>query len=133
MHHKQLKNFKVGDHVTFTLVLGKDGKPQAIDLEAPGAAGAAGAANSAGAVASGDRYAGTVKKFDQAKGFGFIECADLQQMYGRDVWVHHQQLNNFNVGDEVTFDMVLNKAGHPQAIDLDAAGSYGGAAKRRKM
>jgi len=148
-----MKSFNVGDHISFTLTLGKDGKPQAVDLEAADAADAADAAGAvdesvdtwesweaaqapgaadtveaAGAAgAAGQRYSGRVKQFRADKGFGFIECDELHQTYGRDTWVHHQQIGSFSVGDEVSFTMTLNKQGHPQAVDLE------GAAKRRKI
>jgi len=34
------------------------------------------------------------------------------------VWVHKEQLANFGIGQLVSFMVILNKQGHPQAVDL---------------
>ena len=52
------------------------------------------------------------------EGFGFIDCPELFDAYGRDTWLHFAQLQHFQPGDSVEFTMTLNKDGHPQAIDL---------------
>jgi CspA family cold shock protein len=61
------------------------------------------------------RYKGTVKWFDNAKGYGF-----LGQDGGPDVFVHHSSIlrdgyKSLEEGEEVEFDIVRGEKGRPQA------------------
>ncbi|SHH65004.1 cold-shock protein [Clostridium grantii] len=55
---------------------------------------------------------GTIKWFDNERGYGFISAND-----GRDVYVHHMQVKektndkDLHEGEEVTFDMVEKEKG----------------------
>jgi len=64
------------------------------------------------------RFAGKVLCFNPEKNFGFITCAELQETFDKDVWVHKQQLHGFVVDQLVSFQVVLNKRGLPQAVNL---------------
>ena len=60
---------------------------------------------------------GTVKWFNDSKGFGFIEQED-----GADVFVHHSAINmtgfkSLNEGDRVTFDVEEGQKG-PAAANV---------------
>ena len=60
---------------------------------------------------------GTVKWFNDRKGFGFIEQED-----GSDVFVHHSGIDasgfkSLDEGDQVTFDLEQGKKG-PAAINV---------------
>mmetsp|Transcript_42031 Transcript_42031/g.116053 ORF Transcript_42031/g.116053 Transcript_42031/m.116053 type:complete len:364 (-) Transcript_42031:79-1170(-) len=80
------------------------------------------------------RHSGSLKSFSAKSGYGFITCDEVCNHFGdevREVFVHHAQVGDFQVGAEITFAVIVNKDGKPQAKDIEAAG--GNAKKRRKM
>lgn len=72
----------------------------------------------------GRRYEGTINQFRADKGFGFIRCEELRQgaFPEKDVFLHRLQILNFKEGDQVSFTLILNKDGKPQATQLGLPG-----------
>jgi len=75
------------------------------------------------------RFQGRIKSFNVQKGFGFIECPEAHQVYGRDVFLHKAQIGGFQIGSQVSFAVEMNKQTMPQARDLlesDMLAGFGG-------
>jgi len=171
----QIGGFGPGARVTFVVTLGKNGQPQAQDLQPDGEGGGGGGGAprqwtpeleqqmmdmaNAGDQAGLDnlinmmnnqggqsnlptggggnphvqkkfktdpnapRFVGTIKNFSLERKFGFIECAEMTQQYGRDAFLSNMQLGNHQVGQTVTFAVIVNQQGQPQAADLQDAGN----------
>lgn len=77
------------------------------------------------------RFEGSVKSFNFTKGFGFICSEEVQGIFGQgiDVFVHHAQIGDFQVNDQVSFAIILNKDQKPQAMEVWPAAE---AAKRSR-
>eukprot|EP00438_Fugacium_kawagutii_P014272 Skav215757 [mRNA] locus=scaffold106:273626:285650:+ [translate_table: standard] len=60
-----------------------------------------------------ERYYGLIRDYNE--GFGFIECDDAKMRYGMDVFIHRRQMFGLAKGDEVSFVIVRNSQGQPQA------------------
>jgi len=135
---RQILQFDNGDMVTFQYFV-KNGKPQAVELRAVDglpagnfvAVGGGGQEQQrqAGAGAnfnprepvSQEQHYGTITKFDPNKKFGFIECAELNQKFGCDVFLSDRQIGSFENGQTVSFYYMV-KNGKPQAINLGGTG-----------
>eukprot|EP00913_Durusdinium_trenchii_P014194 g13320.t2 len=62
-----------------------------------------------------ERYYGLIRDYNESQGFGFIECEDAKFRYGMDVFIHRRQMFGLAKGDEVSFVIVRNSQGQPQA------------------
>eukprot|EP00930_Biecheleria_cincta_P101706 TRINITY_DN9335_c0_g1_i1.p1 TRINITY_DN9335_c0_g1~~TRINITY_DN9335_c0_g1_i1.p1 ORF type:complete len:487 (-),score=119.96 TRINITY_DN9335_c0_g1_i1:27-1487(-) len=121
--------FATGSEIFFTAFLdGRNGRPRAKDLKC--AKGQVGPQSSMAGVLAGDKNAqdkgvlgtflGQIKSFNQAKGFGFIRCAELRKDgWDGDVYLHqkHAKDTRFKVGDPVVFEAYLFQ-GRLQGRDL---------------
>jgi len=64
------------------------------------------------------RFAGGVVCFDAANNFGFISCSELWNVFSKGTWLHRDQLCGFLVSQEVSFEVVISKDGHPHDVHL---------------
>lgn len=67
----------------------------------------------------GSRFSGYIKSFSKQRGFGFIYCPDCSRIYDNDVFLHQLQATGFQEGQQVSFSVVCNDKGQPQARDLE--------------
>lgn len=139
LHHAQLGDFKVGDSIIMTVFLNSKGKAQAKDLQRNGGGGGGGGGGGKGQRSQGGSpdvkellgtLTGVIKSFNEKSGYGFIHCPQVNEMGYNDVFLHHQQKGDFQVGDEVQFTAFLNSKGSAQGMDLQY---LQGPAKRMRM
>mmetsp|Transcript_15564 Transcript_15564/g.27710 ORF Transcript_15564/g.27710 Transcript_15564/m.27710 type:complete len:421 (-) Transcript_15564:58-1320(-) len=74
------------------------------------------------------QHSGTIKSFNEEKGFGFIASEHLSAMFGKDIFLSRRELGGYipSIGDTVTFTVVIGeKEGQPQARDVVHEGSNG--------
>jgi len=72
-----------------------------------------------------ETFEGTLKSYSDKNGFGFIDCQTTKQKYGCDVFVHKNEGESVNVGSRVTFQVLLNKKGQPQAKRVEVVAQPG--------
>merc|ERR1719295_1801226 len=70
-----------------------------------------------------DNLVGIIKSFNPLSGYGFIENAEVKAQYGGDAFLHHGQVEEFGIGDQVVFAVFINESGKPQAKNLRAPGA----------
>lgn len=80
------------------------------------------------AVESGQIFAGTVKSYDDGKGFGFIDCPETQQIFSTDVFLLRSTLGGHVVipGDQLQFNVRINPGRGPVAKEVTILSSGGG-------
>lgn len=72
----------------------------------------------------GQSLTGTVKSYNETKGWGFITGEQILEMFGRDVFFHKKDAGDSppGVGTEVQFVVSSNNHGNPQAVELSSLG-----------
>lgn len=121
LHSKQIKQFRPGVHVTFSVKINSQGHPQAYGLkEAPKTVAWLACSEDEPPSTDREEYVGEIKSFNSSHGYGFIDCSALREKYGRDVFIHQSQVDGLGVGDRVTFHVQV-KRGQPQACDVALA------------
>jgi len=128
-----LGKVSAGTPVRFAVRLNSNGQPQARDVSlhntgetAPDntvTAGSTSRNNDMDAArVDWDRvFTGRVKKYDATAGFGFLDCAATQRLFGRDVFLHKNQAEEAGsprAGEFVKFCVEVNSKGQPQARNL---------------
>ncbi|CAD7966285.1 unnamed protein product [Amoebophrya sp. A120] len=98
--------------VQFQLTLNEKNQPQAVELKISEKV-AKKKAPPADKV-----FSGVIRTFNANLGYGFITCAVLKDQYDRDVFVHKQQFEGLEVGDQVQFKVSVNAKGQPQAREV---------------
>jgi cold shock CspA family protein len=103
---------EIGHRVTFSITM-TDRGPQAEQVRTQEQMGEA----VVNAEAVGKMYSGKIKKYEQTKGWGFIESDATFQIFGKDVFVHKRDTgdNTYHAGDVVQFSVVLGNDGRPEA------------------
>merc|ERR1719510_1535025 len=64
------------------------------------------------------RFTGIIVSYKPEEGYGFIQCPQLHDIFGRDVFLHRLQIGRYDVGAFVSFGVFLNKNSQPQAKEL---------------
>jgi len=102
VYFKASGNYTPGMNLAFNLKINKDGKPSAINLQA--------------GMNSGESYTGTVKAFNQGKGYGFISVpGHLSEVYFiKDMVPPAMQGGNI-VGKQVRFTVQISADGKARA------------------
>merc|ERR1719161_1325311 len=100
VHADERKGFKAGQEVKFTLVLTKEGKPNAINLKQHHTEDLG-------------EFTGTITKGGRL--YSFIECPEAGK---GDIFLHADERKEFGKGQTVKFTLVMTKDGKPNAINL---------------
>jgi len=62
-----------------------------------------------------ERYVGTLKAYNVAQGFGFIQSVPMMKKYGCDVFLNQAVEGGIIIGSTISFCIELSSAGRPQA------------------
>merc|ERR1719324_690838 len=78
------------------------------------------------------QYSGRIKSYNPKQGYGFLDCPEAHQAFGRDVFIHKAQMGELlgrfvgpgtkldpkTLKMNVQFSVEINKSGMPQARDV---------------
>ncbi|CAE8739199.1 unnamed protein product, partial [Polarella glacialis] len=64
------------------------------------------------------RYYGQIRDYNESSGFGFIECAEAKARFGMDTFIHRRQMYSLGKNDKVSFVVIRNGNGQPQARNV---------------
>lgn len=80
-------------------------------------------------------FEGSIKSFNQDKGWGHIDCAETRKLYGKDIFLLRSQLNGAEVGpgDLVTFTIRKGRSGVEATNVKVRGGGCGGDSDGRQM
>mmetsp|Transcript_27712 Transcript_27712/g.73131 ORF Transcript_27712/g.73131 Transcript_27712/m.73131 type:complete len:357 (-) Transcript_27712:142-1212(-) len=100
----------VGEPVRFNVVMGKKGPEAACVV----------------AIKFGVAFVGSVKSWNAEKGWGYIECPEARDMFGRDIFLHRNKIGAHNPtpGDQLQFTVDLSEKGRPEGTNV-VFGAYG--------
>jgi cold shock CspA family protein len=76
----------------------------------------------------GQTFTGSVKNFNEQKGWGFIQCEQTMELFKQDIFLHKNDLNNISptIGEKVHFSVDLG-GGRPTAKHIMLMGTgHGG-------
>merc|ERR1712217_587818 len=65
-------------------------------------------------------HTGTVKYFFPDNNYGFLDCPEVKEKYGLDVYCPGEELKHKSVGTRVMFEVAVNQKGQPTAVDVRA-------------
>mmetsp|Transcript_24647 Transcript_24647/g.70127 ORF Transcript_24647/g.70127 Transcript_24647/m.70127 type:complete len:428 (-) Transcript_24647:56-1339(-) len=96
-----------GDAVQFAVAMGQKG-PEAASVRVIGATNQQ------------EMFTGAIKLWNEEKKWGFIECLETHQLYGKDIFFHKKDLgeNVPSPGEVVQFSVQISPEGRPEATGI---------------
>jgi len=96
----------IGDSVAFSVNMGIKG-PEAMNVRILSSDYAA-------------MHSGVIKMWHAEKGWGFIDCPETRQLYGKDIFLHRKELGEQPVkeGDPVQFVVQISAQGRPESVNV---------------
>jgi len=129
-----------GDLTQFAEVETGKGKGKGMAQEGPGKGGSFGGSFGGGKgkpgappEPTGRVCSGMVKSFNEVNNYGFIECEEIKNEYGLDVFMHGKEFTGYQVGEWVYFEVAISTKGQPQAVNLRKYDQGEPPAKRQRV